>query len=95
MIDVRTAVDSAAHYAKEWLGSSDVLLEEVEASQKDGSDVWLVTLSIPRRYPSAGSGVIASSAAALLYGNREFKIFEVDGQTGVVRSMRIREMART
>ena len=95
MIDVRTAVESAAQYAKEWLGSSEVLLEEVEPSQKSGSDVWLVTLSIPRRYPPSGSALHASAAAALLYGNREFKVFEFDGQTGLVRSMRIREMART
>ena len=96
MIDVRSAVNSAAQYAKEWLGSSDPLLEEVEPSQKNGEEVWLVTLSIPRRYPPSGATIpLASSAAALLYGNREFKVFEVDGQTGIVRSMRIREMART
>jgi hypothetical protein len=95
MVDVRTAVDSAAQYAKDWLGTPGALLEEVEPSKHGDREVWLVTLSIPRRYPSAAPVTIGSSVADLLYGNREFKVFEVDGETGLVRSMRMREMPRS
>jgi hypothetical protein len=98
MVDVKTAVDNAVQYAHEWLGSPNALLEEVEASRRGDQDVWLVTLSIPRRYPPTGRNALGplgiSDAAAILYGNREFKVFEVDGQTGDVRSMKIREMSR-
>jgi hypothetical protein len=95
MVDVKTAVENAGQYAREWLGATDPLLEEVELSKKGPRDVWLVTLSIPRRYPTGEFPALAiPPAAALLYGNREFKIFEVDGETGDVLSMKIREIAR-
>jgi hypothetical protein len=58
-----------------------------------------VTLSIPRRFPPSalpalGAAAGMSSAAMILHGNREFRVFEVDGPTGEVRSMKIREIAR-
>jgi hypothetical protein len=41
MVDVKVAVENAAKYAKEWLGSSDAVLEQVEPSKSRNEDVWL------------------------------------------------------
>jgi uncharacterized protein YdgA (DUF945 family) len=99
MIDVKTAVARAAEYAKEWLGSTKVFLEEVELSKRGDSSIWLITLSIPRRdNPDAAGGfaglALSYSRAELLYGGREYKVFEVDAETAEVRSMKIRDMIR-
>ena len=99
MVEVKTAVASAAEYAKEWLGSDKVFLEEVELSKRGDSAIWLITLSIPRRdEPLAARGWASvnlhPSPAELLYGRREYKVFEVDAETGEVRSMKIRDMIR-
>jgi len=95
MIDVKTAIARAAEYAKEWLGSGQVFLEEVELSKRGASAIWLVTLSIPRRDKPPAVGLTYSpTPAELLYGGREYKIFEVDAETGEVRSMKIRDMIR-
>ena len=95
MIDVKTAVTRAADYAKEWLASDQVFLEEVELSKRGDSGIWLITLSIPRRDNyGALSGLLPRSPAELLYGGREYKVFEVDAETGEVRSMKIRDLIR-
>lgn len=99
MIEVRTAVARAAEYAKEWLRSDKVFLEEVELSKRGDSAIWLITLSIPRRdNPNAAGGfaglALPRSPAEVLYGGREYKVFEVDAETSVVRSMKIRDMIR-
>jgi hypothetical protein len=95
MIDVKTAVARATEYAKEWLGSDKVFLEEVELSKRGDSAVWFITLSIPRRdNPPRLGGFIAPTPAELLYGGREYKVLEVDAETIDVRSMKIRDMIR-
>jgi hypothetical protein len=87
MIAVKEAVVSATDFAKALLDSeraSQLRLEEVEETTADGSDVWLITLSMPQinsfGFPSQ---------------RREYKTFTVDGQTGKVHSMKIRELAGT
>jgi hypothetical protein len=87
MIDVRTAVQAAVRYARELYGESNdltLMVEEVEPSADDR--YWLITLSLPdRANPFAALARTASS--------RTYKIFEVDAQTGEVRSMKIRSVA--
>lgn len=85
MIGVKDAVTSAMAFAKELLGDrgSQFQLEEVEESKSRGSEVWLITLSMPQ----------INSLAGILSQRREYKTFAVDGQTGKVLSMKIRELA--
>jgi len=92
MIDVKTAVASAAQYAKQWLGTEEVLLEEVQLSKSGEEETRAVTLSIPRRGRGPLTQRVAASAVELLYGEREHKICSVDANTGEVRSMKIRNL---
>jgi hypothetical protein len=86
MIAVKDAVASATEFAKTLLDSeraSQLRLEEVEESTTlTGSDRWLITLSMPgiNSFGFPGQG-------------RDFKTFTVDGQTGKVLSMKIRQFA--
>jgi hypothetical protein len=86
MIAVKDAVASAMAFAKELLGTeraSRLQLEEVEESATlGGSEKWLITLSMP-----------ATNAIGFLGNTREYKTFTVDGQTGKVLSMKIRQLA--
>jgi hypothetical protein len=85
MIDVKTAVQAAARYAREMYGDSDdlaLLVEEVEPSADER--YWLITLSLAER---------SNPLLALGPRGRSYKIFEVDAETGDVRSMKIRSVA--
>lgn len=90
MIDVKAAVRAAAEEAKQLLGSNEVLLEEVERSVEDDREVWLITLSVPRR--SQGPENLGSMLSSL-YTTREYKIFSIDAETGAVIKMKIRQLA--
>ena len=87
MIDVRTAVQAAGRYARELYGESSdltLMVEEVEPSADER--YWLITLSLADR---------TNPFATLARGSagRTYKIFEVDAETGEVRSMKIRSVA--
>ena len=87
MIPVKDAVARAVQFALDTLEPpriSDLLLEEVESKVVGGQDVWLITLSMPR------PGVFGPSPRA-----RDYKTFTLDGETGEVLSMKIREVAET
>ena len=87
MIDVKTAVQAAVRYAKEVYGErgeASLLLEEVEPSSDER--FWLITLS----WPSPANPFVALARAG---SGRDYKIFEVDRETGEVRSMKIRSVA--
>ena len=87
MIPVKDAVARAVQFAKNTLEpsrTSELLLEEVEPSTVGGQEVWLITLSMPR-----------VSAFGQSLSAREFKTFTLDGETGQVLSMKIREVADT
>jgi hypothetical protein len=82
MITVKEAVSAATRFAREMYGQNlDLLLEEVDR-ELDGS--WLITLSF---LPQTGN------ALAALASKRSYKIFQVDAETGEVRSMKIRAVA--
>ncbi|MEO7146219.1 MAG: hypothetical protein ABI165_22210 [Bryobacteraceae bacterium] len=85
MIPVKAAVAKAVEFAQTVLepaASSQLLLEEVEIAERNGRDVWNITLSMPR-----------DLIVGLPTSNRDYKTFTVDGETGEVLSMKIRELA--
>jgi hypothetical protein len=81
MINVKEAVKKAAEYFADLYGSQfvNVLVEEVE--ETDGW--WLVTMGYEDR-PSVFSQISGI--------RRRFKVFKIDGETGEVISMKIREV---
>jgi hypothetical protein len=84
MIGVQRAVASARDFAGGLLDAeklSGISLEEVELSADER--FWLVTLGFPalgRWSELAGAG-------------RDYKVFKVDAETGIVSSMKIRAAA--
>jgi hypothetical protein len=91
MIPVKQAVQHAVEFARDlppvglpggWM--NDVLLEEVEKGRAKGLNVWFVTLSIP------GVGDPVNLA---FNRSRIYKTFTVNGETGEVLAMKIREFA--
>ncbi len=81
MISVKEAAEKAGEYFTDLYHDqfANVLLEEVERS--DG--YWLITLGYDR--PPALPQFVRK-------GPRAFKVFKVDGETGEVISMKIREV---
>ncbi|MGA2182044.1 MAG: hypothetical protein ABSH47_03380 [Bryobacteraceae bacterium] len=82
MIDVKQAVQASARFAESILGperAQQMLVEEVERPEDRGS--WVITLSLP------------ASGLAIIRGEKEYKTFVVDGETGEVLSMKIRQLA--
>jgi hypothetical protein len=77
MIDVKTAVQQAIDYVREFadlLPPRDLRLEETELTD-DGD--WLITLSFVE------NPVIQ---------NRSYKAFRINGETGAVISMKVRSL---
>lgn len=62
---------------------TNVLLEEIEID--DASDDWLVTLGFDMDERRDAPGVLEKPVR-----RRHYKIFRIDGETGSVRSMKIR-----
>jgi len=92
MIPIEMAVDNAVQFAKKVLEpgrSGEMLLEEVDTSVVDDREVWLITLSVPRPKPSGLQfGNVVSPPS-----DRQYKAFTVDGETGRVLSMKMRELS--
>jgi hypothetical protein len=92
MADIKSAVDSAIEFAKSALGPDrtvGIRLEEIESSNVEGRDVWLITLSSSFK----GLGLIAEIRASAALGAdsaREYKVFTVAKDSGEVLSMKIR-----
>ena len=87
MIPIKEAFRAATEFAQELYGAERVAvtLEEVELSPDEHD--WLITLGFANR---------ALNPLAELGGphiRRDYKIFHVDGETGQVRSMKIRSAA--
>jgi hypothetical protein len=92
MIDVKQAVTSAVASANDLLGDRqirDVALEEVQMSE-DGR-LWLITIGFyaPPRPDQANT---LSDLFPRVNLERQFKMFEVDAETGKVKSMKIRKV---
>jgi hypothetical protein len=84
MIPIREAVEKAVYFAMgvlEPARTGSILLEEGEANTVGGNAVWLITLSLPD-----------PDLPLKLSGHRQYKTFTVDGQTGEVLAMKIRQL---
>ncbi|MEL6900515.1 MAG: hypothetical protein AAFP07_06155 [Cyanobacteria bacterium J06606_4] len=99
MVDVTTAVKSAARYLKNIeniLGdeAKNLRLEEVEKSEDMGQ--WLITLGYDVPTASPPRSKIFSAPASSTNGSwkfeREYKLFHVNAETGEVESMKIRKV---
>lgn len=81
MITVKEAVPAAARFARSMYGEDlDLLLEEVDLSPDER--YWLITLSFSSKKVDAASA-----------SRRDYKIFEIDAESGEVRSMKMRAVA--
>ena len=91
MIDVTQATTAAQSFMTSILKDAiDIRLEEVEMA--DDQNLWNITLSaIVPPTPTAGQEI--SALAALFKADRRvYKIFAVQGETGAVKSMKIRKV---
>ena len=93
MVDIKSAVAAAMDFASNSLGHErtvNIRLEEIESSNLDGNEVWLITLSTALRF----SGTFVSLGAVLGADiAREYKVFTVAKSDGEVLSMKIRLLA--
>ena len=99
MIDPRNAVKCATDYLdhmKDLIGENfnNLRLEELELS--DSRLFWLVTLGydITRTPSNIEKFMNPSNNPEEIYSQREYKIFNVDSQTGQVQSMKIRSIEK-
>jgi hypothetical protein len=85
MISVKDAAEKAAEYFADLYHDqfTNVLLEEAERKAERTGRYWLITLGYDRP---------ASLPQFVRKGPRAFKVFKVDGETGEVISMKIREV---
>jgi hypothetical protein len=94
VLDAKEAVLAAIRHLTELFENTitDVLLEEIE---EDGlAGVWRVTLSFTRptlSSPVSSTGGLLGQALALK-ASRQYKVIEIDGTNGTLRSMKIRAM---
>jgi hypothetical protein len=94
-VDVKRAAEAAATYFVSVMSVHDVRLEEIELSQDE--QFWFVTLSglipVAKDVP-ADAPATFGTLAQMLKGpyERVYKVFAVDADTGVVRSMKIRKV---
>jgi len=96
MVDIKSAVAAAMEFAKNSLGSertSKIRLEEIESSNVDGNDVWLITLSAELIDASSFASMRSLASALGADTSREYKVFTVAKSTGEVLSMKIRLLA--
>ena len=85
MLNVKEAVQKAAEYFTDLYPRkfANVLVEEIEQTGND----WLITLG----YDDGADFSDAFSQIQKKY-RRRFKLFLIDGETGEVKSMKIREV---
>jgi len=98
MIDMKQAVNVAMTFLVDLMDTtkvSEILLEEVESN--DDERLWSVTLSA--LLPESQDGP-KPSPLALAMGNapsnrrRIYKVFTIDADTGKLKSMRMRSLAK-
>jgi hypothetical protein len=92
MVDVKEAVGKAMDYLKDMFQIDqfkDVLLEEVDLSQDN--KFWNVTIGFTRVQESTSGGPMATLIGQSAEFKREFKVFQIDAESGALRSMRSRK----
>jgi len=94
MIDVKEAAQAAFEYFEKLYDEkrfSNVLLEEVERSEEDGTPYWFVTIG----FTNEEAKTKAKSPVAVLDTStppRRYKRFKIDAETGDVLAMKIRSV---
>ena len=89
MIDVQQAAQQAINYCAGLFGNIlRVRLEEVELTNDDAH--WLITVGfdVPRPLDSMEEAVYGLEP---LDGKRQYRVVNIDAQTGAVRSVKIRQ----
>ena len=92
MVNVKDAVAKAMDYLKDMYQLEqfkDVLLEEVDISEDN--KYWNVTIGFTRRQESTSGGPMATLIGQSTEYKREFKVFQIDAESGDLRSMRSRK----
>ena len=92
MVDAKQAVKMAMEYLNEIYDTKefkDVMLDEVELSEDNR--YWNVTIGFARRQVSTSEGPMASLVGKTEQYKRESKIFTIDAESGIVRSMKIKK----
>ena len=86
MIDVKEAADRAIRYMQSLpnMPATAIRLEEVGLTNNEA--FWLITLSFMDDTEPRGLAAIANAP------ERQYKVFEIDAETGKVRSMKIRQL---
>jgi hypothetical protein len=87
MIDAKQAVQIAKQKAVEMLNETQTNLEEIERELYKGSEVWSITLSLPRDMSRIAP--LAQLGADPL----QYKRFLIDVETGEMVAMKLREVA--
>lgn len=93
MIDAKAAVRKAMEYLKEMYDTDsfrDVMLEEADLSDDDR--YWNVTIGFTRLQESVSEGPMATLIGSSAVYRREYRVFMIDAESGVVRSMKIRKV---
>lgn len=86
MIEAKEATKNAVKYLNQMIPkASNILLEEVEKVSHKGKSAWSITLSF-----QLPPGEMSTLSFAM--GRREYKSFLIDGSTGSVISMKIRQL---
>jgi hypothetical protein len=92
MVDVKQAVAKAMDYLEDMYQTDqfkDVLLEEVDLSEDN--EFWNVTIGFTRRQETTSGGPMATLIGQSSEFKREYKVFQIDANTGDLRSMRSRK----
>jgi len=92
VIDVKEAANSAIRFFQELAESTgthpkQLRVEEVEFLS--GSNTWLITLGFDVDPPHVTGGVTASLYTRI--GRRELRVFEINADSGEVKSMKLPE----
>jgi hypothetical protein len=92
MMDAKQAAKKAMDYLSEMFDTADlrdILPEEVELTEEDR--LWEVTIGFTRRQLSSSNGPMASLVGPTEAFKRELKVFTIDAESGVVRSMKTKK----
>ena len=92
MIDVKTAVRNAMKYLQEFHEFIPARAVRLEETDYDDSGHFLITLStLDVEDPEAAGGVVGRLIPQLAF-KRTYKVFRIDGDTGEVKSMKVRQL---
>ena len=92
MVDVKQAVSKAMDYLRDMYQIDqfkDVMLEEVDLSEDN--KYWNVTIGFTRRQESTSGGPMATLIGQSTEFKREYRVFQIDAESGDLRSMRSRK----